>query len=77
MKKTILKRWSDVVTVPEEVERMVAEYKEQGYNCKTIPGGFTLILEDGVVGVHWEDGAFWQTVQSHEELLKKLFEEEE
>lgn len=77
MEKTILKRWPDVVTVPEEVARMAAEYKEQGYDCKTIPGGLMLTLEDGVVAIYWEDGAFWQVEQTHEELLKKLFEEEE
>ncbi len=77
MAKTILKRWPDVVTVPEEIARMAAEYKEQGYDCKIILGGLIIMLEDGVVGVYWKDGAFWQTVQSNEELLKKLFEEEE
>lgn len=52
---------------------MREEYEEQGYECKRTLGGLFLTLEDGVVAIYWEDGAFWQAVQTHEELLGNLF----
>lgn len=77
MTKTILKHWPDPVTVPEEVQRMKEEYENQGYKCETVLNNLLLHLDDGIVGITWEDGAFWQVIQTHEELLEKLFEQEE
>lgn len=74
MEKKLYKVWRDPITVPAEVECMAKEYQEQGYTCRTIPGGLILHLDDGIVGIYWQDGAFYQTIQSQAEVLNKLFE---
>lgn len=72
MEKIALKRWADPVTVPEEIKRMAAEYEEQGYKCKVELCELVLMLDDGLVCIYWEDGVFYQSVQTYEEFWDKL-----
>ena len=62
--KTILKAWNDVMTVPEEMNRMKEEYIKEGNEVTDIPGipGFKLILEDGEVWFYWENNAIVQEI---------------
>lgn len=72
MERQILKRWIDPITVPSEVQRMAAEYKSQGYDCKTICDNIILELKDGMIRIYWQDEAFWQEIVSNREALEKL-----
>jgi hypothetical protein len=72
MERQILKRWTDPITVPSEIQRMAAEYKLQGYDCKTICDNIILELEDGMIRIYWENGAFYQEIVSNKEALEKL-----
>ena len=72
MERQILKRWIDPATVPSEVQQMAAEYKSQGYDCKTICDNIILELKDGMIRIYWENGAFYQEIVSNEEALEKL-----
>ena len=62
--KTIIKAWNDVFTVPEELNRMKAEYVQEGYIAEELPGppGFSLILEDGEILFYWENNAIVQEI---------------
>lgn len=62
MEKAILKVWPDPVTAGEELIRMREEYEEQGYECQRSLGGLFLKLDDGVVAIYWQDGAFYQEI---------------
>lgn len=54
--KITIKPWNDVITVNEELKRMKAEYVQEGYESKDLPGmpGFKLMLDDGEVWFYWE-----------------------
>lgn len=64
MEKTFLKRWTDPITVPEEILRMKTEYEAEGYSCKIKYGTLVLELQDGTVEIFWQDDAFWQMIHS-------------
>lgn len=72
MERQILKRWIDPITVPSEIQRMAAEYKFQGYECETIYDNIIIDLDDGMIRIFWENGAFWQEIVSNKEALEKL-----
>lgn len=72
MERQILKRWIDPITVPEEVWRMAAEYRLQGYECETIYDNIIIDLDDGMIRIYWQDEAFWQEIVSSKEVLEKL-----
>lgn len=76
MEKIAIKAWPDPMTVPSEIQRMKKEYEEQGYKCTTILNNLILHLEDGIVGISWEKGVFYQTIKPHEDILKDIFEEQ-
>lgn len=72
MEKQIIKKWSDPVTAITEINRIAEEYTSQGYDCKSFYGNIILTLEDGMVRIFWENGAFWQEIVSNKEALEKL-----
>lgn len=72
MEKTILKVWPDLVTVPEDIRRMKEEYESQGFSCRTNLNTLLLELQDGIVGIYWSDGAFYQEILSKDEITEGL-----
>ena len=65
----ILKSHSDVLTVPEEIQRMKNDYLAQGYKCDVFCNTLKIHLDDGYVMIFWENGAFYQechTIQQAE-----------
>ena len=60
--KAIIKRHTDVLTVLEELEKMECEYLSQGYEAVVVGNVLRIRLEDGIVVIYWQDGAFWQEI---------------
>ena len=62
--KAIIKRHTDVLTVLEELEKMECEYLSQGYEAVVVGNVLRIRLEDGIVVIYWQDGAFWQEMNA-------------
>lgn len=60
--KTIIRRHTDILTVTEEIMKMEHEYLSQGYEAVVVGNVLRIRLEDGIVVIYWQDGAFWQEI---------------
>lgn len=58
--KQIIKSHTDVITVPEEIEKMRRDYEEQGYQCELLADLLKLVFDDGYVMIFFQNGAFYQ-----------------
>lgn len=56
----IIKSHSDILTVPEALERMKRAYKSQGYYCDLLFNRLTVYTNDGHLDIFWKDGAFYE-----------------
>ncbi|MDH6367044.1 MULTISPECIES: hypothetical protein [unclassified Breznakia] len=51
----VIKRWTDIYTAGEESERMLGEYKENGFIVQKLLGpNFEVLLKDGKVMVLYD-----------------------
>lgn len=66
--KTLLKVHDDVITAPEAIKKMMAEYSSQGYKTERLSiMNFKIILQSGWVHIFWEDGRIWQEIMEEGE----------
>lgn len=72
--REILKVWDDVTTVPEEMKKIFQQYKKEGYTCNRYMNVVSLILEDGIVYIYWENGIIWQEIRSTGETGEEIIE---
>ena len=58
----MLKSHGDILTVPEEMRKLHAEYKNLGYRVEDPSFNiFFYLLDDGTkIRVYWENGAFYE-----------------
>lgn len=75
MGELCLKMWKDPVTAPEELQRMKAEYEEEGYKCNMLLNCLELELVDGSVLIYWKNGGFYQDFleNSSEEHIEEQY----
>lgn len=62
----VIKRHSDVITVPEALRELCNSYKALGYSVsEPFANTFKYWLEDGTtILVYWQNGVFFEEIQS-------------
>lgn len=56
----LIKAHTDVITVPEELRKMKAEYEENGIECELAANVLKLNFGDGYAMVFWEKNGFYE-----------------